>query len=957
MSPISVPSFPKETLREYINSKALAFLLDNKAIVQEIEEKEKKFIRDNNSYIGKFEKKLLTRDLYKVLQVYKSRVRKDEEGRAYVEVTYKSHSMGRMYAMHQGITLQTMPRKLRAALTSGIHVDVDFKNCHPSLLQQVVHGLGASCPMLDEYVSSRDETLNRLSLHYNCDRDVAKKIVLKIMNGGMKLKVNGARVEQNQWLVDFGAEMKRLHSFILVHYPQYYQAKIDKEFNREAGAVCLLLCDIENWCLHELIRGIRSFIADPCSVLMFDGAMFRSSGISDSVLKGAADYMKNTTGFSLEVATKDIEAPSWDFGDSELEIMNSVMPPDSRFLPWTMFAPYARAVRSALTSESVPFEDKLRFLTLCRTINNTAHIEVFARGGLISLICGERILKRKRGEGLRLDGPVTCSSVSLCAFWDSCTDTIPDGSETEAQDALVQWCREFGDDEFLDDFWLDKLYDDESYGLMWKALLSSFNGQISAGFIADLIRRFLDGRVVIDDKHAFYWDRSALYPRWKPDNEAWSALTGIIVTEFNQLLEAIAFRESVSFMKTCVAIKAVTQHGVKNIKGVLQSALYDGSFVARIDADPDLLGFDNGFYNLVKHEFSPHNRETIIMNSTGYNYESLSDCEDAIQTVKDLYAQIIPDETIRTRLHRRTAVALDGNPGEQVITFMTGDARAADAMKQTGSNAKSTDIKLKRAAFGAYHVSSSPALLDQVAASLNGPSPALAKLRNCRITTVEELQTDIIGETAMKCLTGGQDITCRELYSGDNTFRVKFSVFIACNVMPGLPKADGGTTRRVENIPFVSKFVDKALVEQTKEGLQLEHVYPIDKTLEGRLDSLRMGYMHIILEELRLYQIHGIGDCAQVSERTAEYLQSQDPMTVWAERYIDDTGSDFHILSYQDLLDEWKKSDALTKAYKLKKDFKVAAYRVLGEPILDTGTGGDRLKNIWRGLRIVGKRN
>ena len=72
------------------------------------------------------------------------------DGSRKVSYRQSTHGTGRYFAKG-GMSLQGMAREIRNAISYPYYEDLDFINCHPSLLSQQCRKLGIACPHLDEY--------------------------------------------------------------------------------------------------------------------------------------------------------------------------------------------------------------------------------------------------------------------------------------------------------------------------------------------------------------------------------------------------------------------------------------------------------------------------------------------------------------------------------------------------------------------------------------------------------------------------------------------------------------------------------------------------------------------------------------------------------------------------------------------------------------------------------------
>lgn len=94
---------------------------------------------------------------------------------------YRSHHCkGRLYGRRNTMTL--ISRQCRYYLFEGTYFDVDLKNAHPTMLLFYATSNGIKTPILEEYVSNREEFLARLVEQSNMKRNEAKLAVLRTIN-------------------------------------------------------------------------------------------------------------------------------------------------------------------------------------------------------------------------------------------------------------------------------------------------------------------------------------------------------------------------------------------------------------------------------------------------------------------------------------------------------------------------------------------------------------------------------------------------------------------------------------------------------------------------------------------------------------------------------------------------------------------------------------------------------
>lgn len=189
-----------------------------------------------------------------------------------VSVKYKQNaSVGRFYATGS-MSLQSLPREVRHTIAAEFYNDIDIKNAHPVILAHMCEERGIPCKYLNRYNRKRDQFLADIS----ADKEVAKVVVLSMINGGKKAK--GSLREPPEWLNEFSKELTKIHSkfskdkAFKAHKAKRVEAGID--YNHQASYMNTLLCDFENKILQTIYRALGS---PKDAVLCFDGLMVRKS--------------------------------------------------------------------------------------------------------------------------------------------------------------------------------------------------------------------------------------------------------------------------------------------------------------------------------------------------------------------------------------------------------------------------------------------------------------------------------------------------------------------------------------------------------------------------------------------------------------------------------------------------------------------------------------------------------
>jgi len=280
-------------------------------LIEKYDRKKAKYILDNwdkytdrfniydNDDLIKYDPKVILENYFKL-----------SKGLDYNFVKYKksinSKKDGRWFA-EKSLSIQNMPRVIRNTLCRDLWYDLDFKNCHPIILEQLCIYYKISCKFLTKYNSTRDDMLKEIIDNIGCSRDDAKKYVLKTLNGS-NITINV------DWWEDLKKEFQNIAS-LLSSRSEFKKIKENcltiKIDNINARVMNCILCIYENMCLQYFYEFLyeNGVIQGFNCCLIFDGLQvakspYNMNKLTEEFLKDASTYIKEKTGLYLEIAIK-----------------------------------------------------------------------------------------------------------------------------------------------------------------------------------------------------------------------------------------------------------------------------------------------------------------------------------------------------------------------------------------------------------------------------------------------------------------------------------------------------------------------------------------------------------------------------------------------------------------------------------------------------------------------------
>ena len=286
--------------------------------------------------------------------------------------------------------------------------------------------------------------------------------------------------------------------------------------------------------------------------------------------------------------------------------------------------------------------------------------------------------------------------------------------------------------------------------------------------------------------------------------------------------------------------------------------------------NPNLLGFENGIFDLEQFKFRNGLPEDYISFSTKINYIEHDDEDEDIINVKEFMKQVLPKKLVREYVYKTLASVLSGKNINERFHIWTG----------CGGNGKSKLIELFEGCIGDYSCKLPVKIVTETRARSEAANPALSNAKGKRFTCLQEPDKyDEINVGQMKELTGGDLITTRGLYSNQMQFKPQFKMVMTCNDLPKVSANDRGTWRRISVVEFISKFVDHPNPNEPYEFL-------VDEDLDQKLKVWPEAFVYILLGYYKKYGRKRIEEPQDVKRFTEQYQEESDVFTGFINEYI-----------------------------------------------------------------------
>jgi P4 family phage/plasmid primase-like protien len=350
-------------------------------------------------------------------------------------------------------------------------------------------------------------------------------------------------------------------------------------------------------------------------------------------------------------------------------------------------------------------------------------------------------------------------------------------------------------------------------------------------------------------------------------------------------------KEMLAELKTKTLNFARQLHTSKFKKEIISECsilFYDPFFFNKLDEKRNLISFENGILDLDTMKFRDGYPEDYITFTTKINYIPYDRTDTRIQEVESFFADILPEQHIRTYVLKFLGTCLQGHVPDEKFYIWTG----------VGSNGKSLTIKLLLDSLGDYGTIIPVSLLTHKRAASNVASPELAKLKGKRFCVFQEPENnDTIQVGLMKELTGNDKIQARALYGAPIEFYPQFKTLLACNKLPEIPSTDGGTWRRIRVVPFEMRFVNESEITEPNDRKK-------DPDLRRKMETWHSAFLSILVEYNMRYKEEGNSEPLKVRDQTLLYQQKSDLILEYINDRIEDCPN-YKILS-SELYDDFK---------------------------------------------------
>jgi putative DNA primase/helicase len=317
-----------------------------------------------------------------------------------------------------------------------------------------------------------------------------------------------------------------------------------------------------------------------------------------------------------------------------------------------------------------------------------------------------------------------------------------------------------------------------------------------------------------------------------------------------------ATREKDDTRRQRLARWAVASENTHRLNAMVEVAQTEpGMYIAidELDADPWVLGVENGVLDLRTGKLRPARREDLITKRAPVVYDPKATCQEWLAFLNRILAK---NKQLIAYMQRLIGYSLTGETSEQMMPLLWGG----------GENGKTTMINALSEMLGDY-AATTPATTLMVRRGGEIPND-LARLRGARfVTAIETEAGHRLAESLVKQLTGGDTIAARFLHREFFEFKPQFKIWLAANHKPVIRGDDHAIWRRIHLIPFE--------VRITKEER--------DTRLGEKLRAELPGILAWAVRGCLAWQRDGLNPPAIVTSATDAYRLESDALRTWID--------------------------------------------------------------------------
>jgi len=361
-----------------------------------------------------------------------------------------------------------------------------------------------------------------------------------------------------------------------------------------------------------------------------------------------------------------------------------------------------------------------------------------------------------------------------------------------------------------------------------------------------------------------------------------SQLYDYLTQRFNSISSLFKQEQQITIRASIRLLDSATQRA--NVVRVMKQENYKAGI--KWNENRNLFAFEDCIFDLEKGEFVEPSPEQFINLTTGYPLGIERNYPVEWEDIEEFVGGIVETAEVKTYLLRTMATFCKQMNAEEVCYFWLG---------KQGRNGKGTLAELLRMALGNYFGTMSMDYWTNYSKGENAPNANLANLRYARCINTSEVgeQDDGTPQKILvdkfKRITGGDLITCRNLYSTEQIEYQAGKCLIQTNIMPmlvGIERPENYSLKERPNIiEFPFTFVSKEDLDPNNPSLKLKN-----KTLKEKFqqDNYKRAFILLLFKYyVDAIKADGLVPPEPVRRAKMNYLDGSNKILHWFSNVIE----------------------------------------------------------------------
>ncbi len=323
----------------------------------------------------------------------------------------------------------------------------------------------------------------------------------------------------------------------------------------------------------------------------------------------------------------------------------------------------------------------------------------------------------------------------------------------------------------------------------------------------------------------------------------------------------------------------------KNVLRECAEIFYDREFLDKLNANPYIIGMQNGVYDLKANIHRAGQPSDFISKKmkVAWNTTLSVGCDEVLR-VHQLLAQFFPNANIRRYFLDTIAEIFVGGNSRKHVYVLSGD----------GDNGKSMIELIIEEMMGEYAIKLPTSLIVGSRTQSSSASPELIRAGDgVRFAVLQEPdKNDVVNVGILKEMSGNDTFYARGLFQKGREIVPMFTLYIVCNDMPRIPHNDRAAWNRLRVILFEANFCNDAPEDKDEQVRQKK--FPKDEHFKDKIPEIIEAWAWVLLEHRRNNPARH--EPAEVTAATNVYKAKNDVyMQFIDQRIVEDPDGRIHI--------------------------------------------------------------